>query len=80
MKGKRLFFSYIGMKNAERLLKGTTSFIKIQMEAETSELDQVVITGYTQTTFKKMTGSSGSHHCRSAKRSGSTYCRCLNAR
>lgn len=47
------------MKNAERLLKGTTSFIKIQMEAETSELDQVVITGYTQTTFKKMTGSVG---------------------
>lgn len=41
------------MKNAERLLKGTTSFIKIQMEAETSELDQVVITGYTQTTFKR---------------------------
>lgn len=29
------------------------------MEAETSELDQVVITGYTQTTFKKMTGSVG---------------------
>ncbi|MFS2533182.1 SusC/RagA family TonB-linked outer membrane protein [Bacteroides ovatus] len=57
--GKTLVFSYIGMKNAERLLKGTTSFIKIQMEAETSELDQVVITGYTQTTFKKMTGSVG---------------------
>ena len=36
--GKTLVFSYIGMKNAERLLKGTTSFIKIQMEAETSEL------------------------------------------
>mgnify|MGYP000063822694 CR=1 FL=1 len=32
--GKTLVFSYIGMKNAERLLKGTTSFIKIQMEAE----------------------------------------------
>lgn len=57
--GKTLVFSYIGMKNADRLLKGTTSFIKIQMEAETSELDQVVITGYTQTTFKKMTGSVG---------------------
>ena len=57
--GKTLVFSYIGMKNTERLLKGTTSFIKIQMEAETSELDQVVITGYTQTTFKKMTGSVG---------------------
>ena len=27
--GKTLVFSYIGMKNAERLLKGTTSFIKI---------------------------------------------------
>ncbi|EGN04812.1 hypothetical protein HMPREF1017_00385 [Bacteroides ovatus 3_8_47FAA] len=37
--GKTLVFSYIGMKNTERLLKGTTSFIKIQMEAETSELD-----------------------------------------
>ena len=78
--GKTLVFSYIGMKNTERLLKGTTSFIKIQMEAETSELDQVVITGYTQTTFKKMTGSVGVITCRSAKRSGSTYCRCLNAR
>ena len=29
--GKTLVFSYIGMKNAERLLKGTTSFIKIQI-------------------------------------------------
>lgn len=52
------FFLY-RYENTERLLKGTTSFIKIQMEAETSELDQVVITGYTQTTFKKMTGSVG---------------------
>lgn len=29
------------------------------MESATSELDQVVVTGYTQTTFKKMTGSVG---------------------
>lgn len=57
-KGNTLVFSYIGMKNVEYPLKGTT-FIKIQMEPEASELDQVVITGYTQTTFKKMTGSVG---------------------
>ena len=57
--GKTLVFSYIGMKNVEHLLKGATPFIKIKMESATSELDQVVVTGYTQTTFKKMTGSVG---------------------
>ena len=57
--GKTLVFSYVGMKNIEHLIKGTTNFIKIIMEPEASELDQVVITGYTQTTFKKMTGSVG---------------------
>ena len=40
-------------------MKGATPFIKIKMESATSELDQVVVTGYTQTTFKKMTGSVG---------------------
>lgn len=58
-KGNTLVFSYIGMKNVERPVKGTTSFIKVQMEPEASELDQVVINGYSQTTFKKMTGSVG---------------------
>ncbi|MDD3036515.1 SusC/RagA family TonB-linked outer membrane protein [Bacteroides sp.] len=57
--GKILVFSYIGMKNTEHLIKGVTNFIKIIMEPEANELDQVVITGYTQTTFKKMTGSVG---------------------
>lgn len=57
--GKTLVFSYVGMKNIEHLIKGITNFIKIIMEPEASELDQVVITGYTQTTFKKMTGSVG---------------------
>lgn len=57
--GKTLVFSYVGMKNIEHLIKGTTNFIKIIMEPEASELDQAVITGYTQTTFKKMTGSVG---------------------
>lgn len=57
--GKTLVFSYVGMKNIEHLIKGGTNFIKIIMVPEASELDQVVITGYTQTTFKKMTGSVG---------------------
>lgn len=57
--GKTLLFSYIGMENEEYRLKAADSFIRIRMKANASELDQVVVTGYTQTTFKKMTGSVG---------------------
>ena len=55
--GKTLLFSYVGMKVTEYVLKGPVPFLRIILEAITNELDQIVVTGYTQTTFKKMTGS-----------------------
>ena len=58
--GKVLQFSYIGMQDASYALKGdANSFLKIRMEESSSELDQIVVTGYAQTTYKKLTGSVG---------------------
>lgn len=56
--GKTLQFSYIGMQDVT--YKGAAKdFIRIRMEEASSELDQVVVTGYAQTTYKKLTGSVG---------------------
>ena len=58
--GKTLLFSYVGMNNTTYLLKDNTKFpIRIVMDESASELDQVVVTGYAQTTYKKLTGSVG---------------------
>lgn len=57
-KARHLFFLTLAWK-CRALIERSNTFIKIKMESATSELDQVVVTGYTQTTFKKMTGSVG---------------------
>ncbi len=58
--GKTLNFSYIGMQDISYPVKpGMKSPLRISMEESSSELDQVVVTGYAQTTYKKLTGSVG---------------------
>ena len=60
--GKTLVFSYIGMKNVEHLLKGSNTFYqKVKWNLQHVNWIRVVVTGYTQTTFKKMTGSVGNY-------------------
>ena len=55
-----LVFSSLGMESAEyiipRVIKGD---IKITLDYESTFLDQVVVTGYAQTSVKRMTGSVG---------------------
>ena len=51
-------FSSIGMKNVTVLItQGKTTDLTIVMESADNHLDQVVVTGYAQTYFKRMTGS-----------------------
>lgn len=51
-------FSSIGMKNVTMLItQGKTTDVTIVMESADNHLDQVVVTGYAQTYFKRMTGS-----------------------
>lgn len=59
IKGKTLIFKFVGMKNIEQEVMPEIPFLTIRMEVSTRELDPVVVTGYTQTTYKKMTGSVG---------------------
>lgn len=58
-KAKTLVVSCLGMKEANYVLTDKLTSIKIVMTYENNSLDQVVITGYAQTTTKKMTGSVG---------------------
>ena len=55
-----LVFSSLGMESAEyiipRVIKGD---IKITLDYESTFIDQVVVTGYAQTSVKRMTGSVG---------------------
>ena len=55
-----LVFSSLGMESAEyiipRVIKGD---IKITLDYESTFLDQVVVTGYAQTSVKRMTGAVG---------------------
>lgn len=57
--GSTLVFTYIGMRSVERQVNNPSAFIRVRMEPDAMELEQVVITGYKQTTIKKMTGSVG---------------------
>ena len=57
--GKHLLFTYIGMNDNTVAVSSKTSYITVQMEIQSTETEQVVITGYAQTTTKKMTGSVG---------------------
>ena len=53
-----VLFSSVGMKDVVyRITPGKTEDITIVMEWESTQLDQVVVTGYAQTTVKRITGS-----------------------
>ena len=55
---KTVKFSSVGMKElVYQLIPGRTENIRIIMEWENTELDQVVVTGYAQTSVKRITGS-----------------------
>ena len=57
-KGSTLTISYIGMKT--KTLKVTRSMTgDIALESESTTIDQVVVTGYSQTDIRKSTGSVG---------------------
>ena len=57
-KGSTLTISYIGMK--PRTIKVTRAMTgDIALESETTTIDQVVVTGYSQTDIRKSTGSVG---------------------
>lgn len=55
---KTVKFSSVGMKElVYQLIPGYTENVRIIMEWENTELDQVVVTGYAQTSVKRITGS-----------------------
>ena len=55
---KSVTFSSVGMKGITYLLiPGRTEDVRIVMEYEENQLDQVVVTGYAQTSVKRITGS-----------------------
>lgn len=55
---KTVKFLSVGMKElVYQLIPGRTENVRIIMEWENTELDQVVVTGYAQTSVKRITGS-----------------------
>ncbi len=55
---KTVIFSSVGMKDLHyQLVPGKTENVKVIMEWEDNQLDQVVVTGYAQTSVKRITGS-----------------------
>lgn len=55
---KTVKFSSVGMTElVYQLIPGRTENVRIIMEWENTELDQVVVTGYAQTSVKRITGS-----------------------
>ena len=55
---KTVKFSSVGMKElVYQLIQGRTENVRIIMEWDNTELDQVVVTGYAQTSVKRITGS-----------------------
>ena len=55
---KSVRFSSVGMKElVYQIIPGRTENVRIIMEWDNTELDQVVVTGYAQTSVKRITGS-----------------------
>ena len=55
---KSVIFSSVGMKElVYQIVPGKTENIAVTMEWESTQLDQVVVTGYAQTSVKRITGS-----------------------
>ena len=60
VKGKTLVFSSLGMETVEYVIPEQIGRdIEISLEYERNFLDQVVVTGYAQTSVKRITGSVG---------------------
>lgn len=55
----RLVFSSLGMNSESVILAAGQTKVDVVMTEESKMLDQVVVTGYAQTTTKRMTGSVG---------------------
>lgn len=56
-KGSTLTFTFVGMKKVERVITKNDLHMNIVMEDEFTQLDQVIVTGYTTTTKRRSTGS-----------------------
>ena len=56
-KSQVIVFSFLGMETQEVKVADGQKVINVTMKEAGTMLDQVVITGYTQTSTKKMTGS-----------------------
>ena len=56
---KAIVVSCLGMQSREVSLEGDISNLNIVMSYQAKALEQVVVTGYSQTTTKKITGSVG---------------------
>ena len=54
-----LLISFVGMETLEVNLKGKTMPLDVVLKPKADELDEVVVTGYTQTTKRRSTGSVG---------------------
>ena len=54
-RGATLEFTYIGQQTKEEKVKGNT--LNVKLESSELEVEQVVVTGYTQTDIRKSTGS-----------------------
>lgn len=59
-KGKTLVFSSLGMETVEyEIPQRGADKVEISLDYEQNSLEQVVVTGYAQTTVKRITGSVG---------------------
>lgn len=54
--GQKIFFSFIGKKTHSIVFTGQ-QYVKIEMEDEANKMEEVVVTGYFNTTLRKETGS-----------------------
>lgn len=54
-----LVFTFLGMETKEIKLSGNQSFVNVRMYEKPAEIETVVVTGYSQTTTRRMTGSVG---------------------
>ncbi|MEI3553403.1 MAG: carboxypeptidase-like regulatory domain-containing protein [Alistipes senegalensis] len=57
--GKTLLFSFVGYQTQEQVVAPGRTRLDVVLQPSSTEIEQVVVTGYSQTTVKKVTGSVG---------------------
>lgn len=57
--GKTLLFSFVGYQTQEQVVAPGRTRLDVVLQPSSMEIEQVVVTGYSQTTVKKVTGSVG---------------------